>query len=97
MKSSMRTRTCRSASPSFHTFLKPGALAQLRYSKMSAKSRLKIAQSQFATFTVMPSSEPLPTMEGLPCFSSSIRVRHPRFIQRKKLSAVAPIFAESNA
>lgn len=94
----MRTRTSRSTTPSFHTFLKPGALAQLRYSKISAKSRLKSAQScQHIPLSVIPSSEPLPTMEGLPCFKSSIRIRHPRCIQRKKLSAVAPIFTESNS
>ncbi|CAN4078349.1 unnamed protein product [Withania somnifera] len=97
MKSSMRTRTSRSTTPSFHTFLKPGALAQLRYSKISAKSSLKIAQSQFATFSVIPLSDPSPNIEGLPCFCSSIRIRHPRCIQRKKLSAVAPIFTESNS
>ncbi|KAK4360939.1 hypothetical protein RND71_019891 [Anisodus tanguticus] len=103
MKSSIRTRTTRSTTtPSFHTFLKPGALAQIRYSKISAKSRLKNAQSQFAIyqhipFSGLPSSDPLPTMEGLPCFNSSIRIRYPRCMQRKKLSAVAPIFTESNS
>ncbi|KAH0718126.1 hypothetical protein KY290_014716 [Solanum tuberosum] len=98
MKSSIRTRTSRSATPLFHTYLKPGALAQLRYSKISAKSRLKNAQSyQHIPLSVIPSSVPLPTMEGLPCFNSSIRIRQPRFIQRKKLSAVAPIFTESNS
>ncbi|CAN4083791.1 unnamed protein product [Withania somnifera] len=95
MKSSIRARA---TSPSFHTFLKPGALAQLRYSKISAKSRLKIAQSQFFTFSVVPSSDPLPNIDGLlPCFNSSIRIRHPRCILRKKLSAVAPIFTETSS
>ncbi|MCD7472964.1 hypothetical protein HAX54_014408 [Datura stramonium] len=102
MKSSIRTRTSRSTTPSFHTFLKPGALAQIRYSKISAKSRLKNAQSQFAIYQHVPfsgitSSEPSTAIEGLPCFNSSIRIRHPRCIQRKKLSAVAPLFTESNS
>nr|XP_009760448.1 PREDICTED: uncharacterized protein LOC104212793 [Nicotiana sylvestris] len=104
MKPSTRTRTSRSTTspPSFHTFLKPGALAQIRYSKISAKSRLKNAQSLFAIYSqqiplITASSDPLQTMDAIPCFNSSIRFRQPRFIQRKKLTAVAPIFTESNS
>ncbi|KAK4347004.1 hypothetical protein RND71_033343 [Anisodus tanguticus] len=98
MKSSTRTRTSRS---SFHTFLKPGALAQIRYSKISAKSMLKNAQSQFAIyqhipFSGSPSSDQLPTMEGLPCFNLKINNNRPCCLHRNKLSAVAPVFCEPN-
>lgn len=88
--------------PSYYTYLKPGALAQIRNSKITAKSRiLNDPKTLIAMYQQNPSpeievSQPAPTMEGLPCFNLKIKNNRPCFLQRKKLSAVAPIFYEPN-
>ncbi|KAH0718125.1 hypothetical protein MTR67_009659 [Solanum verrucosum] len=102
MKSKVRTRNLRSSMPSYYTYLKPGALAQIRNSKITAKSKvLNKPQTLIAMYQQTPSSEievsqPALTMEGLPCFNLKIKSNRPCCLQRKKLSAVAPIFYESN-
>ncbi|MCD7472963.1 hypothetical protein HAX54_014407 [Datura stramonium] len=97
----MRSRNLRSSMPSYYTYLKPGALAQIRNSKITAKSRLNDPQTLTAMFQQIPNSEievsqPAPTMEGIPCFTLKIKDNRPCCLQRKKLSAVAPIFYEPN-
>ncbi|KAG5622902.1 hypothetical protein H5410_008120 [Solanum commersonii] len=78
------------------------ALAQIRNSKITAKSKvLNKPQTLIAMYQQTPSSEievsqPALTMEGLPCFNLKIKSNRPCCLQRKRLSAVAPIFYESN-
>ncbi|XP_010929868.1 uncharacterized protein [Elaeis guineensis] len=91
------------ASPSkiearFHRYLRPGALARLRDSRISARSprsTLKIPIPRLS-----PPSSPQTTtnaaaaaaaqMDGSPCFA--VRSHGPRFPQRKKLVAAKSIF-----
>ncbi|KAG8365399.1 hypothetical protein BUALT_Bualt18G0100800 [Buddleja alternifolia] len=108
----MKTRAPRSAlrspppttPPSFHTFLKPGALAQLRYSKITARSKQIGAQTLLALYQLNLSSDSSFSqsdsvdlaMDRIPCFNLRIR-NHPRCIQRKKLIAVTPFFSETQS
>ncbi|KAG9144215.1 hypothetical protein Leryth_027636 [Lithospermum erythrorhizon] len=97
----------RSTTPhSFCTFLKPGALAQMRYSKIAAKSRAKysttlIALSQMHQISVAETNERdvigNVAIDEIPRFLTGFRNRHqqPRCLLRKKLVAVLPIFMES--
>ncbi|OIT03813.1 hypothetical protein A4A49_14567 [Nicotiana attenuata] len=94
MKPIIRKSSFRSSSaPSFYTYLKPGALAQIRYSKITAKSRLHDSETQLALYQQIPRAViDLSTMDGIPCFNLRIRNSRPRCLQRQKLTAVAPIF-----
>ncbi|KAI4295897.1 hypothetical protein L6164_035893 [Bauhinia variegata] len=90
----------------FHRYLKPGALAQLRDSKFSARSRRhssltekslsKLSQVPIATpiASSFPSEESNPPNQfnGVPTFA--LRINRPRCLQRKKLFAVTPVFTE---
>ncbi|KAL3627484.1 hypothetical protein CASFOL_028847 [Castilleja foliolosa] len=107
MKSIARTSAQRSPSPStpsFYTYLKPGALAQLRYSKMTARSKKIGAQTLLALCQLESSvasafSQAHSTglaMDGIPCFNSRVK-SYPRCIQRKKLMAVTPFFSEAQS
>ncbi|EXC01251.1 hypothetical protein L484_002813 [Morus notabilis] len=90
-----RTRAVHRSSPSrtepFLKYLKPGALARIRDSRISARSHRAIALSQIRLSP--PSSPPPPTpgqlpvsvMDVFPCFSP--RFYGPRCPQRKKLVA----------
>ncbi|KAG1368340.1 hypothetical protein COCNU_14G008080 [Cocos nucifera] len=77
-----------------HRYLRPGALARLRDSRISARSprsTLKIPIPRLSA----PSSPQAPPaaaaqMDGSPCFV--IRTYGPRFPQRKKLVAAKSIF-----
>ncbi|XP_051125947.1 uncharacterized protein LOC127247905 [Andrographis paniculata] len=107
MKSSVKSAAPKSppSSPSFYTYLKPGALAQIRYSKITARSKEISAQTLLALcqfdFTSgseasQPRSEVGLDMDGLPCFNVRGRAkRYPRCLQRKKLVAVTPLFSET--
>ncbi|GFP91982.1 hypothetical protein PHJA_001342300 [Phtheirospermum japonicum] len=109
MKSRVQTNVQRSPSPppstpSFYTYLKPGALAQLRYSKMTARSKKISAQTLLALCQLESTagsafSQTHSTglaMDGIPCFN--VRVKgYPRCIQRKKLVAVTPFFSETQS
>ncbi|KAH6768810.1 hypothetical protein C2S51_014146 [Perilla frutescens var. frutescens] len=87
------------ATPSFYKYLKPGELAQLRYSKITARSKQIGAQTQLALYQLRSSSDSaLPqqhstglAMDGVPCFNLRVK-SYPRCLQRKKLLAVMPIF-----
>ncbi len=88
----------------FQRYLKPGALAQLRDSRIVArwqKHDLQTHIDQLLLHTTTPSSSlnignnnmPNPS-DVVPCFSSRTNY-HPRCLQRKKLVAVTPVFHET--
>ncbi|KAL6567500.1 hypothetical protein OROGR_001168 [Orobanche gracilis] len=107
MKIRIRSSAQRSptpSSPSFYTYLKPGALAQLRYSKMTARSKeigaqtlLALCQLELSSGSAFsqPHSNGL-AMDGIPCFSLRLK-SYPRCLQRKKLLAVTPFFSETQS
>ncbi|KAL7103032.1 hypothetical protein ACP275_08G155200 [Erythranthe tilingii] len=105
MKARVRSSALGSpATPSFYTYLKPGALAQLRNSKITARSRQIGAQTLLALCQLNLSSDspfsqqqsPDFAMDGMPCFNLRIS-KYPRCIQRKKLIAVTPFFSETQS
>ncbi|KAK4398944.1 hypothetical protein Sango_1369900 [Sesamum angolense] len=106
MKTRTRSNILRSPSPtpSFYTYLKPGALAQLRYSKITARSKEIGAQTLLALCQLKPSLDsafPQPhstglPMDGIPCFNLRVK-SYPRCLQRKKLIAVTPFFSETQS
>ncbi|CAL5403459.1 hypothetical protein ACSBR2_027704 [Camellia fascicularis] len=76
-------------------YLKPGALAQLRDSRISARSHRTDLQIQISLCrTPSPSSSPVRAanaqIDGFPCFSG--RIYGPRCPQRKKLVAAKSVF-----
>ncbi|KZV55172.1 hypothetical protein F511_12759 [Dorcoceras hygrometricum] len=101
MKTRVRSSGFRSlsTSPSFYTYLKPGALAQLRYSKITARSKkigsqALIALCQLNAASDSPFSLPHSTdfaMDAIPCFNLRV-TSYPRCLQRKKLAAAMPFF-----
>ncbi|KAL6562250.1 hypothetical protein OROGR_003257 [Orobanche gracilis] len=107
MKTRFRSSAQRSptpSTPSFYMYLKPGALAQLRYSKMAARSKeigaktlLALCQLESSSSSAFsqPHSNGL-AMDGIPCFSLRVK-SYPRCLQRKKLVAVTPFFSESQS
>ena len=94
----------------FYRYLKPGALAQLRDSKITTKWHQKldlethrVSSFQLALHGATPSSPSSPNQnnntpypsDAVPCFASRINY-HPRCLQRKKLIAVRPVFHETD-
>ncbi|XP_059664481.1 uncharacterized protein LOC132310314 [Cornus florida] len=83
-------------------YLKPGALAQLRDSRISARSHRVDSQTHIPLHRSPspPSSSPvrtanavlaqISTIDGFPCFSG--RIYGPRCPQRKKLVAAKSVF-----
>lgn len=103
MKARFRSRAKRSSSI-FGAYLKPGALAQLRNSKITAKSKAKEGQvlTQILLYQHKPTSElasPQPnnnnTMDVVPCFTLRLKNAYPLSLLRKKLIPVAPVFSAS--
>ncbi|XP_057954636.1 uncharacterized protein LOC131148747 [Malania oleifera] len=101
--------TCRSPAKrdeGFNKYLKPGALAQLRDLRISARSHRFASHSQIPLCrTLSPSSSPVASpaaaraqaaaIEGFPCFAG--RIYGPRCLQRKKLvAAKSVLFLSSN-
>ncbi|KAL1537326.1 hypothetical protein AAHA92_29855 [Salvia divinorum] len=91
-----------SVAPAYYKYLKPGELAQLRYSKINARSKQISAQTLLALYQLGSDSDsslphPISTglaMEAVPCFN--LRAKgFPRCLMRKKLLAVAPVFTET--
>lgn len=93
---------CKSSSPSpmktYHRYLKPGALAKLRDSKITSRnaySRRRIYNMCFSQLS-SPTTPTSPTQNEenmIPCFAPHISlINRPRCIARKKLFAVAPVF-----
>ncbi|KAI4298692.1 hypothetical protein L6164_032220 [Bauhinia variegata] len=93
----------------FHRYLKPGALAQLRDSKINARSRrcnsltqkslcklssLVLTEASISSSSPTEESNPLNQFDGVPTFA--LRINRPRCLQRKKLFAVTPVFAEND-
>ncbi|XWS69542.1 hypothetical protein CRYUN_Cryun04dG0187600 [Craigia yunnanensis] len=73
----------------FLKYLKPGALARLRDSRISARSH-----RTSSLFQISPSSPPSnggqpfsPVIDGFPCFGVTGRIYGPSCLQRKKLFA----------
>ncbi|GAA0167233.1 hypothetical protein LIER_22210 [Lithospermum erythrorhizon] len=104
----MKSRASRCNRSSTTTFLKPGALAQIRYSKMVAKSREKYTRALMDLTRMDPVSEVIVDggdddvirnvgLEEIPCFMPNFKNRYqlPRSIVRKKLVAIMPILTES--
>ncbi|KAG5545560.1 hypothetical protein RHGRI_017907 [Rhododendron griersonianum] len=75
-------------------YLKPGALAQLRDFKISARSHRSTDYSHFQhqiPLSRTPSPPSPSQIDGHHCFFSA-RVHGPRFPQRKRLVAARPVF-----
>ncbi|KAI4334093.1 hypothetical protein L6164_018825 [Bauhinia variegata] len=102
-----RTRAPNKSSPSrvenFHKYLKPGALARLRDSRISAISHRVSSLPLISLHRASPPSSPQSTDgqslinvgEGFPCFVG--RIRGPRCLQRKKLVAAKSVLVISNS
>ncbi|KAK4768034.1 hypothetical protein SAY87_003175 [Trapa incisa] len=86
----MKSFTSRTEAPSYHRYLKPGALAQLRDSKVSARSHklsdslAQVAVAGLIRVAVQPqvSAEALDRMPQFASYSFG-----PRLLRRKKLVA----------
>ncbi|CAL0333925.1 unnamed protein product [Lupinus luteus] len=77
----------------FHKFLKPGALAKLRDSQITARRRFHRLNSPSHIPSPFPSNDVQPQQndtEGFPCFVA--RIFSPRCPQRKKLMASKSVF-----
>ncbi|KAJ0983092.1 hypothetical protein J5N97_011347 [Dioscorea zingiberensis] len=75
-----------------HRFLRPGALARLRDSRVSAWSPRSGPKAPLL-FPSFPPSPPSPSpdqIDGFPCFA--VRTSGPRHPQRKRLAASKPFF-----
>ncbi|KAK9286028.1 hypothetical protein L1049_025231 [Liquidambar formosana] len=105
-----RARTLHRSFPTrnegFNRYLKPGALARLRDSRISARSFRFDSHSQISLYrSPSPSSPPSlsPTnsqpqvamIDGFPCFAG--RIYGPRCPQRKKLVATKSVFFLSSS
>ncbi|KAK4286267.1 hypothetical protein QN277_002846 [Acacia crassicarpa] len=96
-----RTRALTKSPPAraeqFHKYLKPGALARIRDSRISAKSHRLNSLCQISPRRSSPPPSPHPTTDqpqiivgdGFPCFVG--RIFGPRCPQRKKLTAVKSV------
>ncbi|XP_065856862.1 uncharacterized protein [Euphorbia lathyris] len=73
---------------SFYRYLKPGALAQLRNSKMSARSRKPILLSHRIDSPL--SSPQISAMDQVPCLQA--KIYGPQCLKRKKLLATRSVF-----
>lgn len=81
----------------YNRYLKPGALAQLRDSRINARSS-RIGSTQISLYRMetssSPSTLPSPTtiqvqIDGIPCFAG--RIYGPRCPQRKKIVATKSV------
>ncbi|XP_010276112.1 PREDICTED: uncharacterized protein LOC104610941 [Nelumbo nucifera] len=95
------SRSAAKGDEGFYRYLKPGALAQIRDSRISARCQRLDLQAQISTyrFTSSLSSSvstgssiqaQIATIDGFPCFGR--RIHSPRCPQRKKLVAAKSIF-----
>ncbi|KAK7301326.1 hypothetical protein RJT34_12187 [Clitoria ternatea] len=81
-------------------YLKPGALAKLRDSKISAEHASRTTQNISVSQLLLSPSTPTQHEEqalnqdnGIPCFdSSTVNPNRPRCLRSKKLLAVSPTF-----
>ncbi|GMJ09601.1 hypothetical protein HRI_004629300 [Hibiscus trionum] len=83
----------------FLKYLKPGALARLRDSRISARSHrtsslFQISPSFPPSNVVQPSSEA--ATDGFPCLVPTARVYGPRCLQRRKLIAAKGMLFQSS-
>lgn len=98
MNRRIRRPTTKTDEASYLKYLKPGALAQLRDSRINARSHRIDSQSQISLHrTQSPSSSPVRfpqpaqiTSDSFPCFAG--RIYGPRCPQRKKLVAAKSFF-----
>ncbi|QCE00366.1 hypothetical protein DEO72_LG7g1656 [Vigna unguiculata] len=87
----------------FHKYLKPGALAKIRDSKIKARNSHRAEKiSLYEALLLTPTSSSSPTQDddhspnqenGIPCFTSPVNLTSPSCLRRKKLFAVTPTFA----
>nr|GMD38474.1 Peptidyl-prolyl cis-trans isomerase [Ipomoea batatas] len=94
-RSTMHRRTSRksdAAAASYLRYLKPGALAQLRDSRISARTHRVCASQLQISFPLRSPSSPAHVLpaDAFPC--SPVRIRGPRCPQRKKLVAAKAMF-----
>ncbi|TKY56192.1 hypothetical protein E2542_SST20634 [Spatholobus suberectus] len=89
----------------YHKYLKPGALAKLRDSKITARhNNRRTTQIFLSELLLSPTSASSPTQQdqslnednGVPCFAPPICLSHrPRCLLRKKLFAFTPSFTHA--
>ncbi|KAJ9153787.1 hypothetical protein P3X46_027190 [Hevea brasiliensis] len=91
MKPTSRSPSTTRGSECFCRYLKPGALAQLRNSKISARSHKPISISYFSTHPVYSSQihPQISITDEVPCFLS--KIYHARCLKRKKLMATRSV------
>ncbi|KAJ7946291.1 Peptidyl-prolyl cis-trans isomerase [Quillaja saponaria] len=108
MKGASRSNMSKSATKrneGYFRYLKPGALAQIRDSKITARSQrhgshTRVSLYQLSLPTATPTFPSFPIeqndmsnqIDGIPCFA--LRINRPRCLQRKKLFAVTPVFTQ---
>ncbi|KAK7301301.1 hypothetical protein RJT34_12162 [Clitoria ternatea] len=78
----------------YHKYLKPGALAKLRDSKIIAKHASKSSQIFLSQLLLSPTftQQPLNEDNGIPCFAPTVNLNRPSCLRRRKLFAVTPTF-----
>ncbi|CAL0301352.1 unnamed protein product [Lupinus luteus] len=106
MKSVSPKSTSSSPSPRTMRYLKPGALAKLRDSKVTATNhRYNLRKFTSLSQLLLTPISPSPSMEGeqqdspnqdngVPCFTSRVDFNRPRSLTKKKLFAVTPTFTQ---
>ncbi|XP_047148069.1 uncharacterized protein LOC124820430 [Vigna umbellata] len=93
----MNRRSRPSISQSFHKYLKPGALARIRDSRISARShRLNTILRHQISLHRPPSPSPLPAADQTQAVAADFpffvaRIYGPRYPQRKKLMAAKSV------
>ncbi|CAJ1971845.1 unnamed protein product [Sphenostylis stenocarpa] len=91
----------------FHKYLKPGALAKLRDSKIKERhnQRATNKNSLHEALLLTPTSPSSPTQNdyqplnqdnGVPCFTSPVNFNNPSCLRRKKLFAITPTFTHTD-
>jgi len=90
----------------FHKYLKPGALAKIRDSKIKARNNQRAAKiSLYEALLLTPTSPSSPIQDddhllnqniGVPCFISTVNFTSPSCLRRKKLFAVTPTFTHAD-
>ncbi|KAG4954624.1 hypothetical protein AAZX31_14G153300 [Glycine max] len=90
----------------FHKYLKPGALAKLRDSKITSSRHINnriTTQTSLSQLLLSPSSSPIQQNQplnqdiGVPCFTPPIYLNRPHCLVRKKLFAVTPSFTHTDS
>ncbi|OAY55132.1 uncharacterized protein LOC122723202 [Manihot esculenta] len=91
MKPNSRSTATTGGNECFYRYLKPGALAQLRNSKIIGRSHKPISLTRFSIQPVdSPHPHPQISVDQVPCLLS--KIYGPPCLKRKKLMAARSVF-----